>query len=201
MKIKTARYLTSSVTVDNCPKPDRPEYAFIGRSNVGKSSLINMLTGIKGLAKISSTPGKTQSINHFVINDSWYLADLPGYGYAKQPKKIRKVFSKMINEYLLNRTNLLITFLLIDIRHSPLKADKEIIEWFGKNKLPFVLLFTKADKLNDSKIKQNIIIYRDYLLKNWSDLPFSIITSSKKFTGKKEILTFIDQTNKSFDPF
>lgn len=174
-----------------------PEYAFIGRSNVGKSSLINMLTNHKKLAKISQTPGKTQLINHFLINDSWYLVDLPGYGYAKSSKKDRESWGKMIHKYLVQRENLYCTFILIDIRIEPQKSDLEFIEWFGVNNLPFVLIFTKADKLKKIKLVDNIEFYKDTLNKKWSELPQFVVSSSISSLGKEAIISIIEQANLS----
>lgn len=198
MIVKTAEFLVSNSYYQNCPKPDKPEYAFIGRSNVGKSSLINKITGIKGLAKISSKPGKTQLINHFSINDEWYLVDLPGYGYANIPVKIKAKWETMINGYLQTRKNLLTTFVLIDVRHSPQKKDIEFIENLAEYLIPFALIFTKADKLTSRKLKENIAAYRKYLSENWEELPPNFVTSSKTGLGAEDILNFIEQTNKVF---
>ncbi|MCD6179674.1 MAG: YihA family ribosome biogenesis GTP-binding protein [Bacteroidales bacterium] len=198
MIVKTAEFLVSNSYYQNCPKPDKPEYAFIGRSNVGKSSLINKITGIKGLAKISSKPGKTQLINHFSINDEWYLVDLPGYGYANIPVKIKAKWETMINGYLQTRKNLLTTFVLIDVRHSPQKKDIEFIENLAEYLIPFALIFTKADKLTSRKLKENIAAYRKYLSENWEELPPNFVTSSKTGLGAEDILDFIEQTNKVF---
>ncbi|RLD38821.1 MAG: YihA family ribosome biogenesis GTP-binding protein [Bacteroidetes bacterium] len=198
MIVKTAEFLVSNSYYQNCPKPDKPEYAFIGRSNVGKSSLINKITGIKGLAKISSKPGKTQLINHFSINDEWYLVDLPGYGYANIPIKIKAKWETMINGYLQTRKNLLTTFVLIDVRHSPQKKDIEFIENLAEYLIPFALIFTKADKLTSQKLKENIAAYHKYLNENWEELPPNFVTSSKTGLGAKDILDFIEQTNKVF---
>ena len=198
MIVKTAEFLVSNSYYQNCPKPDKPEYAFIGRSNVGKSSLINKITGIKGLAKISSKPGKTQLINHFSINDEWYLVDLPGYGYANIPVKIKAKWETMINGYLQTRKNLLTTFVLIDVRHSPQKKDIEFIENLAEYLIPFALIFTKADKLTSRKLKEYIAAYRKYLSENWEELPPNFVTSSKTGLGAEDILDFIEQTNKVF---
>lgn len=198
MLIKTAEFVISSTDVKACPKADMPEYAFIGRSNVGKSSLINMLSAKKDLAKTSGAPGKTQLINHFLINESWYLVDLPGYGFAKRSKKEREKWGKMIHKYLINRTNLLCTFILIDSRHKPQKSDIEFIEWLGINKLPFVIVFTKTDKLKKKQFTENINFYQNYLLETWVELPQMFYSSVTKNRGKEEILDFVDETNKLF---
>lgn len=198
MQIKNARFIVSSPDYQKCPKPEFPEFAFIGRSNVGKSSLINMLTDRKNLAKTSNTPGKTQLINHFIINENWYLVDLPGYGFAKISKSIRKKWEGMIQNYLLHRTNLLSTFILIDSRLEPQKIDLEFISWMGEKGKPFVLLFTKTDKLSKTKLAINIEKYKNVLLEQWEELPVSILTSAKTSRGKEEILEFIDQVC-SFD--
>ena len=199
MKIKTAIFEKSSPEVQQCPDAKLPEYAFIGRSNVGKSSLINMLTERKGLAKISSTPGKTQLINHFLINEDWYLVDLPGYGYAKTSKKDREKWGKMIHKYLMKRESLMCTFILIDARHEPQKNDLEFIEWFGVNQLPFILVFTKSDKINKLKLVSNVDLYKDKLKEKWSELPQLIVSSSIKNLGREAILELIDQTNQLFE--
>lgn len=195
--IKQARFLTSNTDVAKCPPPDRPEYAFIGRSNVGKSSLINMLTGQKNLAKVSEKPGKTQLINHFIIDESWYLVDLPGYGYAKTSLTVKEKFQKLISRYILNRENLYCLFVLIDIRHTPQKIDIEFINWLGENSIPFVLVFTKADKLGKIVAKRNVDAYCMELKKIWEELPPVLVSSSLDKTGQEEILSFIEQTNKS----
>ena len=196
MIIKNSKFIISSTDVNSCPKADMPEYAFIGRSNVGKSSLINMLTGKKNLAKTSGAPGKTQLINHFLINKSWYLVDLPGYGFAKRSKEEREKWGEMIHKYLIKRTNLLCTFILIDSRHEPQKSDIDFIEWLGVNQLPFVIVFTKTDKLKKNQLQQNIDIYKEFLLKSWLELPQMFITSAIKNLGKVNILNFIEKTNK-----
>jgi len=198
MIIHSALYLISSPEVFACPKPDLPEYAFIGRSNVGKSSLINMITNNKGLAKTSSTPGKTQLINHFIINDEWYLADLPGYGFAKTAKTNRDKWEKMIKDYLLKRPNLLSTFVLIDSRIEPQKMDIDFIEWLGLQKLPFVLVFTKKDKLSRGELTYNLDVYKKRLLQNWETLPITFTVSAKQTEDKTELLHFIEDTNKLF---
>ena len=195
MEIKQARFLTSNTSLAKCPKADKPEYAFIGRSNVGKSSLINMLVNSKNLAKTSSRPGKTQLINHFIINESWYLVDLPGYGYAAAPKTERKKWERFIREYILKRENLYCLFVLIDARHEPQLIDIEFIEWLGINQVPFSIVFTKIDKLKPEETEQNILKYKEKLLEKWHALPEIFITSSTDFTGKDEILDFIGRVN------
>ncbi len=187
--------MKSSARADQCPPPDMPEYAFTGRSNVGKSSLINMLAGSRKLAKTSSTPGKTQLINHFIIDGRWYLVDLPGYGYAKTSKKLRKEFSVLINKYIELRPNLVCLFVLIDSRHAPLASDMSFIRWLGVNKVPFVLVFTKCDKISAGKLEKNLNIYFKTLKKEWESIPTSFCSSALKQTGAQEILDFIDDTN------
>lgn len=195
MTIKEAKFITSSQTVAQCPKGDLPEYAFIGRSNVGKSSLINMLTARKGLAKISSTPGKTRLINHFLIDENWYLCDLPGYGYAKVSKKQREAFAKMIEQYAAHRTNLVCFFVLIDSRIPPQEIDLDFIEWLGDSQLPFVLLYTKCDKVNQKERHQTISEMKEILSESWDELPLVIETSAVKGTGRDQVLEFIKTTN------
>ncbi len=196
MLIKETKFIKSSPEVKLCPPPDLPEYAFIGRSNVGKSSLINMLVEKKKLAKVSSTPGKTQLINHFLINKSWYLADLPGYGYAKVSRTKREDWGKLINNYILSRENLMSLFLLIDSRIPPQKIDLAFFEFLGNHQISFVILFTKTDKITPGKVKNNIDIYKNELLKTWESIPDYIITSAVKNTGRMEILDFIGKANK-----
>jgi GTP-binding protein len=198
MKINTANFICSNTDWRKCPKENMPEYAFIGRSNVGKSSLINALTNSKKLAKISGKPGKTQLINHFLINEKFYFADLPGYGYAKISKKIREEFQSFTLKYLKNRENLVCLFLLIDLRISPQKIDLEFMEFCALKKIPFVICFTKSDKLKKTEIVENINQYKDYLLKQWESFPINFTTSSAKKTGLKEILSFIDENNIQF---
>ncbi len=198
MEIKQAEFLTSSTKPAQCPKPDKPEYAFIGRSNVGKSSLINMLCNRNSLAKTSSTPGKTQLINHFIINDNWYLVDLPGYGYAKVSKTQRKEFKLIIDGYLRHRANLMCLFILIDIRHKPQQVDLEFMYQMGNWGIPFVIVFTKADKLKPEEVEKNTTDYKNALLKDWEDLPEIFISSSVKKEGQDEILSFIDKVNESW---
>jgi len=195
MQIKENRFLISSPNFKKCPAPDKPEYAFIGRSNVGKSSLINMIVGKKKLAKISSTPGKTQLINHFIINESWYLVDLPGYGYAKIAKTKRQEWKKLINDYILNRENLMCLFLLIDSRLPPQKNDLSFIEFLGSNSIPFIILFTKTDKIKPKQIELNLNTYKEELKKTWETVPEFIISSTINKIGRNEILNFIGKTN------
>ena len=198
MIIKSAEFVTSSAKVSQLPPEKFPEYSFIGRSNVGKSSLINTITGYKSLAKTSSTPGKTKLINHFLINESWYLADLPGYGFAKVSKEEKKTWDGLIKSYLKGRKNLLNVFLLIDIRHDPQKNDLEFMNWLGENRIPFVITFTKADKLTLSKLKNSIAKYKKHLDSLWEELPEIIISSSQTEMGKEEILKYIEETNSVF---
>ena len=195
MEIKKSEFIISSPSVTRCPAGDRVEYAFIGRSNVGKSSLINMLCNHKGMAKTSSTPGKTLLINHFLINDDWYLVDLPGYGFAKRSKKVQDQIQTMISSYLMMREQLVNTFVLIDIRHTPQKIDMEFLEWLGNNGIPFSIVFTKADKLSKLRAGENVRKYLDELEKTWEELPPYFITSSEKKTGREEILSYIEQIN------
>ena len=195
MVIKSAEFVKSSARADQCPPEDFPEYAFIGRSNVGKSTLINMLAGTKKLAKTSSTPGKTRLINHFLINGRWYLVDLPGYGYARAPRELRKGISKLISKYIENRTNLVCLFLLIDSRHSPLPADLSFIQSLGENMVPFVLVFTKCDKLSAGQLDSNLNTYFRHLKKDWETLPRYFCTSALQKRGKDEVLEFINRTN------
>ena len=198
MKIKTANFICSNTDWRKCPKENMPEYAFIGRSNVGKSSLINALTSSKKLAKISGKPGKTQLINHFLINEKFYFADLPGYGYAKISKKIRDEFQSFTLKYLKNRGNLISLFLLIDLRVTPQKIDLEFMEFCALKQIPFVICFTKSDKLKKAEILENIKQYKDYLLKQWESFPINFTTSSTKKTGLKEIVSFINENNIQF---
>ncbi len=198
MKINYANFTISSPDVIKCPEPNIPEYAFIGRSNVGKSSLINMLTSRKKLAKISSTPGKTMLINHFKINEEWYLVDLPGYGFAKRSKSERSKWEKMIKKYILNRTNMLTLFLLIDIRIEPQQIDLEFMDWLGVSEIPFVITFTKADKLKLMQVENNLARYKKKLLENWDKLPTILVTSATTGQGRDDVLDFIEETNKIF---
>ena len=195
MQIKSAEFLVSSARIDQCPKTNLPEYAFIGRSNVGKSSLINMLTGKSKLAKTSATPGKTVLINHFVINGEWYLVDLPGYGYAKRSKKDTEKFEHMITTYILDREQMTNLFLLIDVRHEPQQIDLEFMEWLGENGVPFSIVFTKADKVSKAKLKGSVTHYLTELKKQWEELPPYFVTSSEAKLGREEILDYIDQIN------
>ena len=195
--IKQARFLISNTDVRKCPPPDRPEYAFIGRSNVGKSSLINMLVGQNSLAKVSVRPGKTQLINHFIIDESWYLVDLPGYGYAKISISVKEKFQKLISRYILDRENLYCLFVLIDIRHDPQKIDIEFITWLGENHIPFAIIFTKADKLGKVTAAKNVAVYTNELKKFWEELPPVLISSSLDGTGREEIISYIESINKS----
>lgn len=194
--IKQARFLISNTDVRKCPAPDRPEYAFIGRSNVGKSSLINMLVGQNSLAKVSVRPGKTQLINHFIVDESWYLVDLPGYGYAKISISVKEKFQKLISRYILDRENLYCLFVLIDIRHDPQKIDLEFISWLGGNHIPFAIIFTKADKLGKVTAAKNVAAYTNELRKFWEELPPVLVSSSLDGTGREEIIAYIENINK-----
>ncbi len=196
MKIEKAEFICSNTQVELCPKEQIPEYAFIGRSNVGKSSLINMLVERKKLAKTSSTPGKTRLINHFKINDQWFLCDLPGYGYAKVSKKEREMFARMIERYATQRTNLVCFFVLIDARIPPQQIDLDFIEWLGDSKLPFVLVLTKVDKINQTGKSKNLGLLKEELLKTWDELPLIFETSAEKGTGREQVMGFINDTNK-----
>ncbi len=195
MIIKDAQFVISNTDYRKCPQDGKPEYAFIGRSNVGKSSLINMLTNRKGLAMTSSKPGKTQLINHFIINNEWYLVDLPGYGYAQRGKEGREMIRKIIDSYILNRMELTNLFLLLDCRHEAQKIDLEFMEWLGENEVPFSIVFTKADKLSKSRININIDKYLDKIKETWDELPPVFLTSSEEKTGKDELLGYIDSIN------
>lgn len=195
MKIKTAEFVISNTKPENCPKPDRPEYAFIGRSNVGKSSLINMLTGFSSLAKTSGRPGKTQLINHFMINDAWYLVDLPGYGYAKVSKGERQKWQEFIQKYLTKRENLVNTFVLIDCRIEPQKIDLEFMSWCGEKGIPFAMVFTKIDKLSSSALQKNVAAYRKEMLKYWEELPPVFTTSAESKFGQEKLLNYIELWN------
>jgi len=197
MDIKKAEFVISSPTITKCPIDTKPEYAFIGRSNVGKSSLINMLCNHKKLAKISSTPGKTLLINHFIINNEWYLVDLPGYGYAKQSKTTQDKLDKMIRGYILQREQLINVFVLVDVRHDAMNIDRNFIDWLGASNIPFSIIFTKTDKLGSVKGKQNAEKWMDTLKDKWETLPPYFISSSEKRTGREEILDYIEQINKS----
>lgn len=197
MDIKTAEFTLSSPNVGMCPKDTKPEYAFIGRSNVGKSSLINMLSRNKKLAKTSATPGKTLLINHFLMNREWYLVDLPGYGFAKRSKSEIAKLDQMIRGYILGREQLVNVFVLVDIRHEAQNIDLEFINWLGVSSIPFAIVFTKADKLSESKVKANVNAYVSKMLETWEDMPPYFITSSKKARGRDEVLGYIEEINKS----
>ena len=193
MEIKSATFAVSNQDYKKCPAPTLPEFAFIGRSNVGKSSLINSLCKQKKLAKTSSQPGKTQLINHFNINDIWYLVDLPGYGYARVSKKSRSIFGKMITDYIFNRTNLMLVFVLIDSRIPPQKIDIEFINELGVNQIPFALIFTKADKLTHNEVAKNTAAFKKALKQYWEELPPTFITSSETGQGREEVLNYINE--------
>lgn len=197
MEIKSAEFIISNSLVSKCPATTMPEYAFIGRSNVGKSSLINMLTRNHKLAKTSATPGKTLLINHFLINKEWYLVDLPGYGYAQRGKKEKEKLQKIISDYILLREQMVNLFLLIDCRHEPQKIDLEFMEWLGENGIPFSIVFTKADKLGNGKLQTNVSAYLDKLKEQWEELPPYFITSSENRRGREELLDYIESINKS----
>ncbi|HBE55870.1 MAG TPA: YihA family ribosome biogenesis GTP-binding protein [Prevotellaceae bacterium] len=196
MQIKSAEYIISSALVSQCPKSDLPEYAFIGRSNVGKSSLINMLTGYSKLAKTSATPGKTTLINHFLINNEWYLVDLPGYGYAKRSQKEQDKFERMIDGYILQREQMYNLFLLIDIRHPAQAVDLEFMTWLGENGVPFSIVFTKADKLAKTKVQAQARAYMDQLREQWEELPPYFVTSAEARLGREEVLDYIASINR-----
>ncbi len=195
MKITEAQYLLSCPSVDQCPKPDKPEYAFIGRSNVGKSSLINMLTNHSKLAKTSSKPGKTILINHFLINKSWYLVDLPGYGYAKTSITQREKWDVMIRQYLLNRENLYCVFVLIDSNIPPQNKDLDFLQWLGENGVPFAMVFTKSDRISLNQLQSNIATYKKTMLKNWESMPAYFVSSSVDNRGREELLDYIADIN------
>ncbi|AQX04281.1 GTP-binding protein [Elizabethkingia meningoseptica] len=195
MLVRSVEFIKSSSKWQECPEANLPEYAFIGRSNVGKSSLINAMMDRKDLAKTSQTPGKTQLINHFMVNETWYLTDLPGYGYAKVSKSLRKDFEKLITNYILNRKNLVNLFVLIDIRHTPQKIDIEFMQWCGESGIPFSIVFTKSDKLKPKAIENHVVAYQKELLEFWEELPQSFITSAEKKEGGDQILDFIEETN------
>lgn len=195
MDIKTAEFTLSAPRVSMCPNDTKPEYAFIGRSNVGKSSLINMLSRNKKLAKTSSTPGKTLLINHFLINREWYLVDLPGYGYAKRSKTMQNKLEQMIAQYILQRQQLANVFVLIDVRHDPQQIDREFIDWLGESNIPFAIIFTKADKLGSGKARDNAKRWMDSLKDRWETLPPYFITSSEKRIGREEVLNYIEEIN------
>ncbi len=198
MKVKSSLFVKSSASLSDCPGDPLPEYAFTGRSNVGKSSLINMITNRKDLAKTSSTPGKTRLINHFLINDSWFLVDLPGYGYAKTSKKNRKVFGKLIEQYVIASKKMACLFLLVDSRLEPQSSDLSFIKWLGINGVPFVVVFTKTDKISVNRLEKNATHFRERLFHDWDELPRFFYTSSAKREGGEEILEFIDETNRAY---
>ena len=193
--IKTAEFVISNSDVRKCPQDGKPEYAFIGRSNVGKSSLINMLTGRKKLAMTSATPGKTLLINHFIINNEWYLVDLPGYGYAKRSKSQNEKLQEIISGYILDREQMTLLFVLIDSRHEPQKIDLEFFQWLGENGVPFSIIFTKADKLTKGVLAKNVAAYKARLLEEWEELPPVFVTSSEKGLGREEVLGYITEIN------
>lgn len=198
MFAKKAEFVVSNTDLNYLPKPDKPEYAFIGRSNVGKSSLINCLCNNKRLAKTSSTPGKTQLINHFMIDDEWYLVDLPGYGYTKTPLHVKRKWENFTRNYLRSRENLMCVFLLIDCRHTPQKIDLDFMTWLGENQIPFVITFTKIDKLSSSQLQKNVKAYSSKLYESWEFLPRMFKTSAENKVGNEEIFGFIKETNKMF---
>ena len=201
MIIKDAHFVSSNTKFDKLPKDNIPEYAFIGRSNVGKSSLINALVQRRGLAKTSSTPGKTIAINHFMVNDSWYLVDLPGYGYAQRSKKEREDWRLMLANYIRRRRNLVCTFVLVDSRIEPQNSDIGFMEWLGENQVPFCIVFTKADKLSKAELEKNVEAYKQRLLQDWEELPQVFITSSENKQGREEVLDYIEQQNKEIENY
>lgn len=200
MKIKSAEFIISNSEVSKCPDSRLPEYAFIGRSNVGKSSLINMLTERKNLAKTSGRPGKTQLINHFLINESWHLVDLPGYGYARVSKSAKKTFQKFITAYFEQREQMLCAFVLIDSRHKPQTIDMEFMQWLGEHGVPFCIIFTKTDKLKPKALERNIENYKAEMLQTWTEMPQYFITSSTTGMGRESVLEYIDSLNEQFLP-
>lgn len=200
MSMQPASYVMSATERKGCPREKIPEYAFVGRSNVGKSSLINMLTGVKGLARTSATPGKTRLLNFYLVEDLWYLVDLPGYGFAKISKTEREKWERMIHDYILHRKSLIYTFVLIDSRLEPQKSDLAFITWLGNHQLPFCLVFTKADKLSRNKVHSNVAVFRKELEKEWEELPPVFISSSVAGEGKAEILNFIRNNNREYGP-
>ena len=201
MIIKDAHFISSNSKIDRLPKDNLPEYAFIGRSNVGKSSLINALVQRRGLAKTSATPGKTIAINHFVVNDQWYLVDLPGYGYAKRSKKDREEWQVMLANYIKRRRNLIYTFVLVDSRIEPQNSDIGFMEWLGENQVPFCIVFTKADKLSKAELDKNVEAYKQRLLEDWEELPPIFVTSSETKLGRDEVLDFIEQQNTELENY
>ncbi len=200
MKIKSAEFVISNSEVSKCPDSKLPEYAFIGRSNVGKSSLINMLTERKSLAKTSGRPGKTQLINHFLINESWHLVDLPGYGYAKVSKSAKKTFQKFITAYFEKREQMLCAFVLIDSRHKPQTIDMEFMQWLGEHGVPFCIIFTKTDKLKPKALERNIEAYKTEMLETWTEMPQYFVTSAATGMGRDSVLDYIDNLNEQFLP-
>jgi GTP-binding protein len=194
MIINSASFVTSSPSLKQCPDTNKPEFGFVGRSNVGKSSLVNLITGNSSLAKISSSPGKTRTINHFIINDTWYLVDLPGYGYAKVPAAMRDKWTRATHDYIIKRKNLICLFVLLDPRHDPQKSDLHFMEFLGRNEVPFVRIFTKSDKLSSSELGKSVKKYNMIMLEIWESLPPTFITSSVKKTGREDILRFIEET-------
>jgi len=194
MIIHSATFVKSSPSLKQCPDSDKPEFGFIGRSNVGKSSLVNLITGNSSLAKISSSPGKTRTINHFLINDNWYMVDLPGYGYAKVPASMRDKWIKATQDYIIKRRNLVCLFVLLDPRHNPQKSDLLFMEFLGRYEVPFVRIFTKSDKLSSSELEKSINIYNKKMMEIWESLPVTFVTSSVKKTGREDILQFIEET-------
>ena len=196
MEINKSEFVTSAPYVSSCPTDTKPEYAFIGRSNVGKSSLINMLCNHKGLAKTSSTPGKTLLINYFIINNEWYLIDLPGYGFAKRSQKVQQQIDQMIRGYILQRKQMVNLFVLVDIRLKPQKIDREFIDWLGMSGIPFTIVFTKADKLSKAKAQENTTLWMNELKETWEELPPYFITSAESKLGREEMLDYIEQINK-----
>ena len=199
MIVKQASFVISNTDYKKCPEDEKAEYAFIGRSNVGKSSLINALTNNKSLAKTSGKPGKTQLINHFLINKEWYMVDLPGYGYAKTSKSNRAIFHKMISDYLINRKNLISLFVLIDSRHELQDIDSDFMQWLAENGIPFSIIFTKTDKLSKTKLSKNIKAFKQNMLVNWSELPNMFSTSAIKKEGLEEVLIYINKLNLEFN--
>ena len=195
--IKTARFVISNSDIKKCPNDGKPEYAFIGRSNVGKSSLINMLTGRNKLAMTSATPGKTLLVNHFIVNDEWYLVDLPGYGYSKRSKVQNEQLERIISSYILDREAMTLLFVLIDCRHEPQKIDLEFFQWLGENGVPFSIIFTKADKLTKSALASNVAAYKARLLEEWEELPPVFVTSSETALGRDEILQYVNDINET----
>ncbi|HRG37914.1 MAG TPA: ribosome biogenesis GTP-binding protein YihA/YsxC [Bacteroidia bacterium] len=198
MEIKSATFVISNTDITKCPAPKLPEYAFIGRSNVGKSSLINMLVAKKDMAKTSGKPGKTQLINHFIINENWYLVDLPGYGYAKISREKREKWEVFISEYILKRENLMCMMVLLDSRLPPQKIDVEFMDWLGENGVPFVMVFTKMDKLSKKQFAENMKLYKEEMEKTWDELPQCFYTSAEKKVGRDELLKFIWESNKLY---